>query len=341
MKRVALAAALILLARILHPFPATAGVGMENSAIDLERTAKLVQDWTGRSSFPESTTFAFHYAYSLVALGEPLRPAAKAKAIDFLRKCQDSSGGFTAEPTYGKTPNVIFTYNALMAASLFDALDRIDMHKAADFILALGGEDGGIAATKKAGERATLATTYYGVESLHLLGLLDRLESVKTTAFVAAYRDKNRGFSMIRGGNSSPQATYMAIRSLHLLGALTDEIKADAIAYLKTTRYSGLVKDKEFTGLPQIQAMAYTLEALGMLSALEQADTTRIHDFVASLYVPDNGGFGPRPGLGTTPPSTYHAIVCLVRLGKLRDPLTTADAKPGSPSKPGATAPPP
>jgi len=340
MKRVALTTVLTLVTWV-HPFPATAGVEDGGRGIDLKATARLVQGWTARHSFPESTTFAYYYAYSLAALGEPLSPAARAKAIEFLRMCQTESGGFSPEPTYSKTPNLIFTYYALMAAGLLDAGDQIDRRRAADFVLALVRGDGGIAATEKKGEKATLATTYYGVESLRILGALARLDREKSVAFIAEYRAKDGGFGAIRGGNPSPQATFMAARSLDLLGALADEVKAGAIVYLKTTRYPGLVKDKEFSGLPQIQAMAYTLEALSVLGAMREINADRVYGFVASLYIPDNGGFGPRPGLGTTPPSTYQAIACLVRLGKLQDPLVSATATPAPPSKPGTNAPPP
>ena len=66
--------------------------------------------------------------------------------------------------------------------------------------------------------------------------------------------------------------------------------------------------------------MTFTLEAFATLAAMSQVNTDKVHAFISSLYVPANGGFGPKPGLGTTPPSTYHAILSLVRLGTLPDP---------------------
>jgi hypothetical protein len=53
---------------------------------------------------------------------------------------------------------------------------------------------------------------------------------------------------------------------------------------------------------------------------MQEVNSDKVYEFISSLYVPDNGGFGPRPGLGTAPASTYHAILSLVRLGKLPDP---------------------
>ena len=60
--------------------------------------------------------------------------------------------------------------------------------------------------------------------------------------------------------------------------------------------------------------MKVPLEALAVLSAMQEVNSDKVYEFISSLYVPDNGGSGPRPGLGATPPSTYHAVLSLVRL---------------------------
>ena len=183
-------------------------------------------------------------------------------------------------------------------------------------------QEGGIAATARAGEQANLATTYYGVEALRLLGAVDSLAKAPAVAFIQRYREKGRGFMRVEGGASIPQATFMGVRALKSLGALTDQVSSEVVTYLKGTRYSGLVEDQQYRLLPNIEAMAATLEAFATLSAMQQVNADRVHEFIRSLYVSENGGFGPRPGVGTSPPSTYHAILSLVRLGKLPDPMT-------------------
>jgi geranylgeranyl transferase type-2 subunit beta len=320
---------------------ATAVEPKASDPIDLKLTAELVRSWGSRPSFPESVTFAYYNAYSGRALGKEIGPELKRRIVDYVARCQQDDGGFTAEPTYSKKPNVIFTYYGLKTLAMLGALERIDRKNAEHFLRSLEREAGGMAAADKPGEKATLAATYHGIEALHLLGALDRLDKKKTAAFVRRYQVKDKGFSMVEGGGSSPQATHMAVRTLERLGALTAELRAEVITYLKATRYSGLVEAKMYRTLPQMAAMASTLEALALLGAVDQIDAAKAYKFVASLYVPLNGGFGPRPGLGTTPPSTYQAILCLVRLGKLRDPPAIAGAKPQVPSPPEAAPPSP
>jgi hypothetical protein len=120
----------------------------------------------------------------------------------------------------------------------------------------------------------------------------------------------------------------MAVQALDILGAVTDKLRGEVVAYLKETRYSGLVEGRKYRTLPTIEAMAAVLETLATLSAIPEANAEKIQEFIESIYIPANGGFGPRPGLGTTPPSTYHAIVALVRIGKLPDPFARKPAKP-------------
>lgn len=101
------------------------------------------------------------------------------------------------------------------------------------------------------------------------------------------------------------------------MGDLTDSTKNDVVDYLKSSRYSGLISDKKYPVLPELKDMADTIETFIQLSALDQANTSKMFEFVKSLSISENGGFGPQPGLGTTPPSTYYGMVCLVGLGKL------------------------
>jgi geranylgeranyl transferase type-2 subunit beta len=315
--------------------------GKTNPAIDLERTRQLIQGWGERQSFPESVSFAYYHAYSMRAFGQTLTPEKRQRIAGYVVRCQRPSGGFAAEPTHAQTANVIFTYYALNALQLSGGLTGIDRESAIRFLRARIQDGGGMTATVRNGDKPTLATTYYGVESLSLLGTIDQLDKQKTATFIRRYRAQDGGFAMVEGGGSNPEATDMAVRCLERLGALPPEVKAEVIAYLKATRYSGRITDKKYRGLPEIKAMAATLDALSILGAMQEINADKVYEFVASLYIPANGGFGPRPGLGTTPPSTFHAITCLVRLGKLQDPLAEGTARQTPPLKADARATPP
>ncbi|MGD8616629.1 MAG: terpene cyclase/mutase family protein [Gammaproteobacteria bacterium] len=295
--------------------------GGARDQIDLQLTGALVERWATRPSFPESVTFAYYHVYMARALGQPITPERRKLITEYVAECQQPDGGFTPSPAHARTASVIYTWYALAALDLLGEAKAIRGRSAADFVVARAQPDGGIAATPREGDRANLATTYYGVESLRLLGALGALDSAKTTAFIQRYREEGRGFTRVEGGASTPQSTYMAVRVLKSLGTLTDQAEREIIDYLKDTRYSGLVEDRQYRLLPSIEAMAATLNALATLSRLDEIDSDKAYTFIGSLYVSVNGGFGPRPGLGTTPPSTYHAIHSLVRLGELPDPM--------------------
>jgi len=293
----------------------------QKTAMDLQKTAEYVKSWSNRPSFPDSVTLAYYYTYGIGALGEKIAPEQKKAIIEFIKKCQKESGGFASEPSYSKNPNVIFTYYALKALSLLDSVKSIDRKKATGFLSGLVRTTGGIAAQNRKGDHPTLATTYYGLESLRMLGESVNLDKEKSVAFIKQYKAKDKGYSMLaKGGAASSRATFMALSSLDILGALSAKDKQESGAFLLETRYAGEIDGKKYLTLPQLRQMSFTIQALIKIAALDKANTTGMYNFVESLYVPENGGFGPEPGLGTTPPSTYDALFCLVQLGKLSTP---------------------
>ena len=287
----------------------------ETTKIDFAATLKYVQSWAARDSFPDSPSLAYQNVYCKLALEGQLADADRDAIVAFLAKCQRPDGGFVSSPDLKEGSNVIFTYFALAA------LDRskIDRDKAVGFILSLVQKDGGIKASAREAT-ANLGTTGYGVRSLYLLKALDHLDKDHTIAYIKSHHDDEKGFGVLPGKHSAPQPTFAAMDSLRLLGGLTDDIKTGVIAYIKETPYSRL-KEPDNLALMSMDNMAYMLETASILSALQQLNTEKIYDFVQSLYIPSNGGFGPSPNLGSTPPSTYYAVECLVKLGKLNDPI--------------------
>lgn len=293
--------------------------GEPQKTIDLTMTLKFIQGWSARDKwdkFPESPSFAYYNVYSLKALNAEISPELRTKIVDALKSCQMKDGGFSAGPGHGTDSNTIFTYYSLATLDLLNALGSIDRQQAAAYVTSLVQKDGGIKA-KASDAGATLATTYYGIASLGLLRALDTVDKKNVIAYINTYREGRKGYCLIQGKISMPGATFMAVKSLSLLGGLTPAVRTEVVNYLTRTRYSGRMKHNTYSTLPNMQDMAAVVEALAELSSLNVINKYSVYQFVESLYVPENGGFGPEPGLGTTPPSTYSALACLEKIGEL------------------------
>lgn len=287
--------------------------------IDLQKTSKFIEDWSSRDKwdkFPESPSFAYYSVSSMKILKRDISPEIRIRVIEYIKSCQMKDGGFSSNPEYDKTSSTIFTYYAVSTLDLLGSWETINRKKAIDFVLSLVQPDGGILA-KTADRKATLATTYYGVASLALLKAVNRLDIQKTIAYINSYREPHKGFCMVKGIISMPASTYMGIKALAILGGLTPDMSSEVVAWLKDSRYSGRVQQKKYTTLPTVEELSYVLSTLSELSSLEIVNQKKVKKFVESLYISENGGFGPEPGLGTTPPSTYHALLCLDKLGAI------------------------
>ncbi|WP_242344585.1 prenyltransferase/squalene oxidase repeat-containing protein [Anaeromyxobacter terrae] len=290
-------------------------------APDAAKTLGYLEQWARRDRwdrFPESPSFAFYNLYATRALGGAISPELRAQVIDYLRRCQASDGGFTVAPATGDS-HVVPTLYAMRTLALLGALDAVDRPRAVAFLASLAGKDGGFRG-RVAEADASLGTTFHALAALEILGALDRVDRPRTAAFVSSHRAAEGGFSLRPGMIPSPAATHMAVRSLKLVGALDPETAAGVARHLAASRYSGRFREGKFTSLPEIEEEAYVLGALAEVGRLDVVDGTEVERFVTTLYVAENGGFGPQPGLGTTPPSTYHAIACLVALGRLPVP---------------------
>jgi prenyltransferase beta subunit len=287
------------------------------SGMALDKTLELFKGWSQRKAFPDSVSFAYYMAYSFQTLGAKIDPDTSNKLVKFISASQQKDGGFISNPSYGTKSNVIYTYNALKTLTLLGALEAIDRERAIVFISSLVQDDGSIKPAVAEDARATLASTYYGAASLHLLGKLDALENSKTAAYVLEHQTSADGFGMKPMGAASPQATFMGVRTLALVNGLNKDIKTGAIQYLEGAIDMIGMKGAHYRNYSTMQAVTYIVAALSELDALDEINTDRIEHYLESRYVPENGGFGPSPGLGTTPPSTYQAVFCLNKLGKL------------------------
>jgi geranylgeranyl transferase type-2 subunit beta len=289
--------------------------------VDASRTLRYLAEWARRDRwdrFPESPSFAFYNLYATRALGGAIAPELRARVVAYVRQCQAPDGGFTAAPGAGAS-HIVPTLYALRALALVGALDAVDRPRASAFVASLARPSGGYAGRSSDAE-ASLGTTFHALATLDLLGALDGGDRAGAAAFVASHRAADGGFALRPGMAASPAATFMAVRSLKLLGALDAETAAAVARHLARSRYSGRLREEKFTTLPEIEDEAHVLSALADVGRLDLVARPEVERFVRGLYVPENGGFGPQPGLGTTPPSTYHAILCLVALGQLPDP---------------------
>lgn len=289
--------------------------------IDLNLTLELLKTKATLTRFPQSTAFAFSHTYSILALAGAIEPQTRKKIVDFIKTCQKEDGGFGADPKPGHKASAITTYYALKSLDLLNALQETDTKKTTQYLLSLVHSEGGFRGHAGA-NKAFLPATYFGVSSLHLLNTLDTLDKQKTTAYILRFK-AGKGFSMMQKSKGpSPSPTYMATKALKLLGGLTDGIKSEVTRYLKANSYFKQVDDNNTQESPYMKTMAQLLETGKDVSAVGQLDSKRIHGHVKSLFLPDSGGFKTKPNQGSSPHSIYHAVLCLVRLGKLKDPYS-------------------
>ena len=285
---------------------------------DLAATRALFHGWTKRKRFPDTVTLAYYYAYALRALGAPMDAERSAKAVDFIRASQRADGGFVSDPKHGADSTVVFTYYGLEALALLDGLDKMDREAAVRFLASLVRENGSIDPSTREKDRGTLGSTFHGLGALARLGRLDLVDRDKTAAFVLTHRAADDGFAMTPGGNSSPQAVAMAVGTLARLGALAPDVRDGAVRYLEgAVAFLGTLGPR-YRSLATMQSATAIVDSLVALDALDEVDTAKVKGFVLSLYVPQNGGFGPSPGLGTAPPTTYQGVRCLAELGALK-----------------------
>jgi prenyltransferase beta subunit len=292
------------------------------ASVDMSKVLEFYQAVAARERFPDSTQFAFYTAYSLRALDGRVPAEVQEKIVTFITACQRSDGGFASHPEFGLDTNIIFTYHALKALDLLESMEAVNGKKAAAYLVSHLNEDGGFRPRRGETRKSTLVASAYGIQALSLLKALDRLDRKKTAAYLMSFKETGSGFAMYKGKGAAIQATAMAIGALQALGPVEKSLRADVVSFLRATRYGGHMEKKKFTTWPTVKSMSEVLETMASLGSLDQLNRKKALEFVESLYIDENGGFGPRLGLGTTPPSTYHAVVCLVHLGKLPDPYT-------------------
>ncbi len=286
---------------------------------DFSKTRKLVSEWAERERFPDEITIAYYYTYIKLALDRSLSPLVEKRILNFIRSCQKEDGGFASDPKYALFSTVKDTFYAYKILKLLNKMNAADWKKATTFLRARMNSDGGF--SNRQGEKnSNIVATCWAVQVLAGFKKLTKMDKDKIENYLVGFRGKDGGFAMLKGGPSSPRVTGMAVMALAEIGRFNNRLKNKVVTYLKTTRYSGLVSGKKYRTRPYVEGLYYVLEAMHLCGAIEQLGKKQILHFLYRLYVPLNGGFGPTPGLGTTPPSTYYAVKSLALLGLLDDP---------------------
>lgn len=286
---------------------------------DFEKTRRLIADWAVRKRFPDELTIAYYYTYSKMVLDGRVPEAVEKRIVRFVRACKRPDGGFASDPRYAAFSTVKDTYYAYRVLRLLKRLDAVNWSDTAAFLRSRMTPDGGF--TNRAGDKgSTLVSTSWAVQVLAGLHALPKEKRSIMVGYIEGFRGRDGGFSMLKGRPSSPRATWLAVRALAALHALDPKTRQGVVAYLKTTRYSGLIKGKKYRTRPYVEELYHLLDAMALCGAVDQVGREEILHFLYRLYIPINGGFGPTPGLGTTPPSTFFALKSLALLELLPDP---------------------
>jgi geranylgeranyl transferase type-2 subunit beta len=308
----------------LSAAPATGGIASpDNNKVDLNKTLALFEGWAERDNFPDSVPLAYYNAFAQQALRGDFLPGTRSRVFSFVKRCQRPDGGFVSNRKFPGESNIIYTFYALKALELTGSLDGIDQAKALGFIQSLIRDDGSIAPSPGELKRANLASTFYGVKALAVLGKIDLVDKDKTRAYVLTHHNDDGGFGVMPKGASSPQGVSMAVQTLAVLNGLTPKIITPAVTYLENSMSQLGLSSKRHRAFSTMQASADILDALVAMQALNEVETAPLQTFVESLYIPENGGFGPIPSYGTSPPSTFQGVYCLKILGQPPMPVVT------------------
>jgi prenyltransferase beta subunit len=294
----------------------------DSGAFDFKKTSSFLHEMDGRPDFPVSVLLIRNYVYSVIALGETIDAEKRPKIIEFIKKTQQSDGGFSADKAIKETTS-LYTDCALETLAYLGALGSIDGEKAKSYLVSLNRPDGGFSFNKQTKE-SSLATTYYAVHSLNLMNGLKAVDSAKIAGYIKGFEKKDiGGFTYVKGtGFSTAKNTYMAVSVLKTLGTLDEQTKKDAIKFLASTRYIG--KSAKYDVTQTLEEQAYTIMTLKMLGAEKKINKNSVVEFIKSFYIPVNGGFGPIHGYGSAPDPTYFGIRSLAEIGILKAPTESS-----------------
>ncbi len=157
--------------------------------------------------------------HALDLLGEPVSQRLALRTVEFLRHCQDASGGFCGGPQ--QLPHLAPTYAAVLTLA---CLGREDGWRAVDrpallrWLLGLKRPDGSFAMHRD-GE-ADVRATYCALAVAAALGLATPELRAGAAEFVARCQRHEGGFGGAPGSEAHGGYTFCAVAAAALLGAL-------------------------------------------------------------------------------------------------------------------------
>ncbi|XP_049963725.1 geranylgeranyl transferase type-2 subunit beta isoform X2 [Schistocerca serialis cubense] len=221
----------------------------------------------------------------------------KQEILDFIRMCQDESGGISA--SVGHDPHLLYTLSAVQILTMYDALETVDVDKVVQYVKNLQQPDGSFWGDKW-GE-----------------GRLDAIDEEKAVEFVISCMNFDGGFGSRPGAESHAGLIYCCVGMLSITGQL-HRIDADLLGWWLCERQlpSGGLNGRP-EKLPDVCYSWWVLSSMSMLGRLHWVDRDALIRFVLACQDTETGGFSDRPG---DIPDPFHTLFGLAALSLLGEP---------------------
>lgn len=232
------------------------------------------------------------------------------KALDFIKECQNSDGGFSAALDHDS--HLLHTLSAVQMLVILDQCNpkHIDTGKCVDYVKSLQQKDGSFFGDKW-GEVDT-RFSFCALATLKLLNRLDAINLETAVKFVmSCYNQIDGGFGSKPGSESHSAYVYCCIGSLAIADKL-DLVDADQLGWWLSQRQlpSGGLNGRP-EKLPDLCYSWWCLSSMKMINRMHLIDHNRLISFILACQDDEQGGFSDRPGNWVDP---YHTMFGLASI---------------------------
>lgn len=232
------------------------------------------------------------------------------KALDFVKHCQRSDGGFAAAK--GHDSHLLHTLSAVQILVILDKLtpEYIDINACVAYVNSLQQPDGSFFGDKW-GEVDT-RFSFCGLATLKLLNRLDCVDVEKGVEFVMSCNNQiDGGFGSKPGSESHSAYVYCCVGALAIAGKL-DLIDRDQLGWWLSQRQlpSGGLNGRP-EKLPDLCYSWWCLASLKMIDKMDLIDHKRLLQFIIACQDEEQGGFSDRPGNYVDPYHTMFGIASI------------------------------
>ncbi|ORD94135.1 PGTB2 [Enterospora canceri] len=264
----------------------------------------------------------------------------KRKALELVKDCYTSSGGFAPEKTY--PPNVSSTRAALQVLHICESdayyKKEFDRAKTAKFLMNLQTGSGGFA-NDEFGDVDTRVDCC-AISSLKMLELLEkndfRRESLEVPLDLKKYPeidsnglvrhilrcyDTGGGFGQVEGAEGHAAQTFCCISTLKILGLLNTVDLDDVTAFIAQNQHENGGLMGRVNKKPDSCYSFWSYATLKMTGGEDSIDKKKLIEFIRSCEH-EEGGFSDQPG---NVPDIYHqmfSLAALVMLGVIDGELS-------------------